>query len=49
MAGRTGKGVSNCVLGARDVDNIAGKLGNVGEMALLSGGPRWRGAEQGVW
>ena len=46
-AGRTGKGVSNIVLGARDVDDIAGKLRDIGEMALLLGRPRQRGADQG--
>ena len=47
-AGRTGKEVSYNVLGAKDVANIAGKLRDIGEMALLSGKPRWRGGEQGV-
>ena len=39
-AGRTGEGVSYNILGARDVDNITGKLRDIGKMALLSGGPR---------
>ena len=42
----TGKGISNCVIGARDKDNITCKLRDVGEMEVLSGGPRRRGAEQ---
>ena len=29
------------------MDNIISKLGDIGKMALLSGGPRWRGVEQG--
>ena len=29
------------------MDNITGKLGNIGKMACLSGGPRRRGAEKG--
>ena len=36
-AGRAGKGVSNNILRARDVDNIAGKLRDIGKMVLLSG------------
>ena len=47
-AGRMGMGGNN-VLGARDVDKTTGKLRDIGEMALLSGGPRQRGAEQGLW
>ena len=46
MAGRRGKGVSSSILGARDVDNITGKLGDVDKMALLSGGPWRRGVVQ---
>ena len=29
---------------ARDMENITGKFGNIGQMALLSGRPRRRGA-----
>ena len=29
------------------MDNITGKLGDIGKMALLSGGPWWRGTEKG--
>ena len=31
----------------RNVDDITCKLEDIGKMALLSGGPRRRGAEQG--
>ena len=47
-AGSTGKGLSNHVLRARDVDNFTSKLRDVGKMALLWGGPMRRGVEQGV-
>ena len=46
-AGRAGKGLSNNILRARDVDNIAGKFENIGKIVLLSGGPQRRGAEKG--
>ena len=36
------------VFGARDVDNITGELGDVGQMARLSGGPWWTGVEKGL-
>ena len=39
--------VSNYILGARNVDYITRKFGDVGKMALLSGRPRQRGVEQG--
>ena len=29
------------------MDNITGKLRDIGKMALLAGGPRLRGVEQG--
>ena len=29
------------------MDYITGELGDIGEMVRLSGGPRWRGTEQG--
>ena len=42
-----GAGLSICnhVIGTRDIDNITGKLGDVGKVAILSGGPRQRGTE----
>ena len=42
-----GKQGSNHILGARNLVNITGKIGEIGKMWLLSGGPRWRGVEQG--
>ena len=43
-----GESICYTVFGARNVDNITGELGDVGEMARLSGGPRWRGTKKGV-
>ena len=42
------KGIGDGILSSKDVDNITGELGDVGDVALLPGGPRRRGAEQGV-
>ena len=43
-----GESIFYNIFGARDVDNITGELGDVGEMVCLSGGPRRRGTEKGV-
>ena len=48
MAERVGQGVCDHVLGARNVDNITGKLRDVGEVTSLSGGPRRRRTEKGM-
>ena len=42
------KGIGDYIFRARDMDNVIGKFGDVGEMACLSGRPQWRGAEKGV-
>ena len=46
QAERAKKGVGDYIFGARGVDNVTGKFGDVGKMAHLSGGPQWRGAEK---
>ena len=38
----------NYIFGARDVDYVTGKFGDVGKMVCLSEGPRRRGTEKGV-
>ena len=42
LAVRVGQGVCNHILGARNVDNITGKLGDVGKVTSLSDGPQLR-------
>ena len=44
-AERVRKGVANYIVGAKDMDYVTGKFGDVGKMARLSGGPLWRGTE----
>ena len=45
---KAGQGDGDCIFETRDVDYVTGKLGDIGKMACLSGGPRQRGAEKGV-
>ena len=45
---RTGKSICNSILSTRDVDDVTGKLRDMGEVALLPDRPKRRGAEQGV-
>ena len=45
---RTGKSIGNSILSTRDVDDVTGKLRDIGEVALLPGRPKQRGAEQGI-
>ena len=42
------RGVGDSILSSGDVDNVTGELGDIGKMALLSGGPGQRGEEKGV-
>ena len=37
----SGKGVSYSVFCTRNMNYITGKLGDISQMKLLSGGPRW--------
>ena len=44
---RERQGVSNYILGARNVDNVTGEFRNIGKMVHLSSRPRRRGLEKG--
>ena len=48
QAEREGQSICDHVLGARDLDNITGKLGDLGKVASLSGRPWRRRTEKGV-
>ena len=45
---RPSKGIGNSFFSSWDVYDVTGELGDVGKMALLSGGPGRRGVKQGL-